>query len=274
MGLKKSTIKKHGDYMGKGYQGDQIYSIDGIAPTLSAQGGNNSKGSLLVSGQTTSTSMPAKSTEKTLEQENSMKETSEQLTLPQFQTTTLSLEDFLANLSVLLASGSDLKILEAHCSLKSAESLGLNELNIYSLRTSKDCSTIIKGKHLKPLSERWMNWGMTVNGKCLTAMTLGKAKDHASLSLRYFGTAKIMSGKGKKKPFRYCLAAMRGLEMRTLENRKICEMPSELYEHLQGFPIGWTAGIPSTQRKKCCGNAVTTNAITEIGKRLSQGVLW
>ena len=122
-----------------------------------------------VSGQTTSTSMPAKSTEKTLEQENSMKETSEQLILPQFQTTTLSLEDFLANLSVLLASGEDLKILEAHCSLKSAASLGLAKLNIYSLRTSKDCSIIIRERHLKPLSERWMNWGMTVNGKCLTA---------------------------------------------------------------------------------------------------------
>lgn len=124
-----------------------------------------------VSGQTTSTSMPAKSTDTDSEQENSTKGTSEQLTLPQFQTTTLSLGDFLANLSVLLASGEDSKILEAHYSLKYAESLGLNGLNIYSLRTSKDSSTIIRERHLKPLSERWMNWGMTVNGKCLTAKT-------------------------------------------------------------------------------------------------------
>lgn len=124
-----------------------------------------------VSGQTTSTSMPAKSTDTDSEQENSTKGTSEQLMLPQFETTTLSLEDFLANLSVLLASGEDLKILEAHYSLKSAASLGLAELNIYSLRTSKDCSIIIRERHLKPLSERWMNWGMTVNGKCLTAKT-------------------------------------------------------------------------------------------------------
>jgi len=133
--------------------------------------GLNEQGISNVCGQTTSTSMPAKSIDTDSEQENSTRATSEQLTLPQFQTTTLSLEDFLANLSRLLASGEDSKILEAHCSLKSADSLGLNELNIYSLRTSKDSSTIIRERHLKPLSERWMNWGMTVNGKCLTAKT-------------------------------------------------------------------------------------------------------
>ena len=47
-------------------------------------------------------------------------------------------------------------------------------------------------------------------------------------------------------------------------------------ERLQGFPDGWTqkgitaAGqevqISDSQRYKCCGNAVTTNVITEIGK--------
>ena len=39
-------------------------------------------------------------------------------------------------------------------------------------------------------------------------------------------------------------------------------------ERLQGFPDGWTEGISDTQRYKCLGNAVTTNVITEIGKRL------
>lgn len=39
-------------------------------------------------------------------------------------------------------------------------------------------------------------------------------------------------------------------------------------ERLQGFPDNWTAGVSDTQRYKCLGNAVTTNVITEIGKRL------
>lgn len=48
-------------------------------------------------------------------------------------------------------------------------------------------------------------------------------------------------------------------------------------ERLQGFPDNWTkygiingkqVGISDSQRYKCCGNAVTTSVITEIGKRI------
>ena len=39
-------------------------------------------------------------------------------------------------------------------------------------------------------------------------------------------------------------------------------------ERLQGFLDGWTEGLSDTQRYKCLGNAVTTNIITEIGKRI------
>ena len=42
-------------------------------------------------------------------------------------------------------------------------------------------------------------------------------------------------------------------------------------ERLQGFPDGWTEGISDTQRYKCLGNAVTTNVITEIGKKILEG---
>lgn len=47
-------------------------------------------------------------------------------------------------------------------------------------------------------------------------------------------------------------------------------------ERLQGFPDDWTAldeygkQVSDTQRYKMCGNAVTTNVITEIAKRLVQ----
>jgi DNA (cytosine-5)-methyltransferase 1 len=39
-------------------------------------------------------------------------------------------------------------------------------------------------------------------------------------------------------------------------------------ERLQGFPDGWTEGISDTQRYKCLGNAVTTNVVEWIGKKL------
>ena len=42
-------------------------------------------------------------------------------------------------------------------------------------------------------------------------------------------------------------------------------------ERLQGFPDGWTEGLSDTQRYKCMGNAVTTNVVTAIAKRLFKG---
>ncbi|MBA7583313.1 hypothetical protein ES708_25254 [subsurface metagenome] len=39
-------------------------------------------------------------------------------------------------------------------------------------------------------------------------------------------------------------------------------------ERLQGFPDGWTEGISDSQRYKFVGNAVTTNVVEEIGKKI------
>lgn len=39
-------------------------------------------------------------------------------------------------------------------------------------------------------------------------------------------------------------------------------------EKLQGFPVGHTEGIPSLQRYKCLGNAVTVNVVYEVAKNL------
>ena len=122
---------------------------------------------LLVSGQTNGTSTPVRSTESTMD--ISTRETSGQLTLLPYQNTTSSVGDFLANLSALLGSEEDLKILEAHSSLKLCESLGLKELRIYYLRTSKDSSPMMGEIPSKPSSERWMNLGMMSSGRCLTA---------------------------------------------------------------------------------------------------------
>ena len=53
-----------------------------------------------------------------------------------------------------------------------------------------------------------------------------------------------------------------------LTDTKIRRLTPTECERLQGFPDGWTEGISDTQRYKCLGNAVTTNVITEIGKRI------
>lgn len=39
-------------------------------------------------------------------------------------------------------------------------------------------------------------------------------------------------------------------------------------ERLQGFPDGWTASVSDTQRYKCLGNAVTTNVVEAVIRRL------
>ena len=55
-----------------------------------------------------------------------------------------------------------------------------------------------------------------------------------------------------------------------VEDMKIRRLTPTECERLQGFPDGWTEGISDTQRYKCLGNAVTTNVIAEIGRRLQQ----
>ena len=53
-----------------------------------------------------------------------------------------------------------------------------------------------------------------------------------------------------------------------LINSQIRRLTPMECERLQGFPDGWTEGISDTQRYKCLGNAVTTNVVCEIAKRL------
>src|SRR3990167_2997288 len=92
-----------------------------------------------------------------------------QSNLMNYPTLTLSVEDSLAKVSALLEKEGDLTIQEARYSLTLLESLGLKDLGYYSLRTSKVSSLTMGVEPLIPSSEHLMSWGMTVNGKCLTA---------------------------------------------------------------------------------------------------------
>lgn len=146
----------------------QIMKEPEISPTLTeAMGKGGGKVPFVVSGQTNGTNTQTQSTANISGSATSG--TSEQLVLTKSPTTTYSVRDFLAKVLALLESGEDSKIQEALYSLKLLESQGLNELRIYSLKMSKDCSSMIRAIPLRQSSQPLMNWGMTFNGKCLTA---------------------------------------------------------------------------------------------------------
>ena len=96
---------------------------------------------------------------------------------------TLSVEDFRAKLSALQETDEVLKIHEELCFLKLHGSHLFSDLNIYSLRTSKDSSTMTEELHLRPSSEPWMNWGTMWNGKSLTARISEPHKTGSACSL-------------------------------------------------------------------------------------------
>src|SRR2546425_82235 len=84
-------------------------------------------------------------------------ETSQQLSLLDSQTLTLSVGDFLAKVSLSLANGEDLTIHEARSFLTSLEFYGLKDPLICSLRTSKVSSLTMGVEPLIPSSGRLMN---------------------------------------------------------------------------------------------------------------------
>ena len=96
---------------------------------------------------------------------------------------TLSVEDFRVRLSRLQETDEVLKILEELCSLRLLGSHLFSDLNIYSLRTSKDSSATKTELRLRPLSQPWTNWGTMWNGKCLTAKISESPKIESVCSL-------------------------------------------------------------------------------------------
>ncbi len=95
--------------------------------------------------------------------------TSPKSTQTNYQTLTASLAASLAKHFLSQGSEKDLKTPEGHSSLTLREYCEQNSLDYSSLKTLKDFSVTTVGELSKPSSKRLMNWGMTVNGKCLTA---------------------------------------------------------------------------------------------------------
>src|SRR3990167_4048804 len=144
-----TKILKVGDLRGKPDQmGDRIYSTKGISPTLAAQRGNNSKGSILI---TDLTQPQSKKSQQTL-----------------FPTTIYSLAVSLAKHFPLLEKEGDLTTQEELYSLTSHGFSKRNSQDSSYWKTSKDCYLITMEELSKPSSPRLLNWGMISNGKCLT----------------------------------------------------------------------------------------------------------
>jgi len=56
------------------------------------------------------------------------------------------------------------------------------------------------------------------------------------------------------------------------DNMKIRRLTPVECERLQGFPDGFTEGISDTQRYKCLGNAITTNVVEFLGRKLLENL--
>src|SRR5699024_5863326 len=80
---------------------------------------------------------------------------------------TVSVEDSLAKAFQLLVDVEDSMTQEELYSLKSCVSPVSSDHNIYSLRTSKDSSTMMGGIRSRPGCGPWKNSGMMGNGICL-----------------------------------------------------------------------------------------------------------
>ena len=96
---------------------------------------------------------------------------------------TLSVEDFRARLSQLQETDEVLRIQEELCSLRLLGSHLFSDLDIYSLKTSRDSLTTTEEIPLRSSSQRWMNWGTMWNGKTLTAKILESPKTGSACSL-------------------------------------------------------------------------------------------
>lgn len=114
------------------------------------------------------------------------------MTLQQYQTTlfdqsemlTQYVADFRARLSQLPEKDKALKIHEVPYFLKLHGSPLFSNHEFCFLKTSKDYYTTTKAERLEQSSKRWMNWGTTWNGKCLTAKIseYRKTENECSLS--------------------------------------------------------------------------------------------
>lgn len=109
-------------------------------------------------------------------------------------TSTCSVLDFLASLSLLPEEDLDSKIQEELSSLKLPESLQRNGLHFFSWRMSPVCYRMTAAGRLIPSTPRLLKWGIISNGVCLTANTSESHNSGAGCTLSDILTEDVPDG--------------------------------------------------------------------------------
>ena len=162
MELNKHRYGKH--------QQDCFYEITGIAPTIcpSTHGAGSHLLKILVSPKLINTQFPSTKNTSQIIRSTAMYQISNG---QMYQILKCFVVGSLANHSPSPERDSALTTFEVHCSLKSLKLHRKNSHAFYSLKMLKGFYLTTKAVPTELSSIRWMNLGMTSNGKCLTLKT-------------------------------------------------------------------------------------------------------
>jgi len=148
----------------------KLVDKNGISSTMIGRRTNNVPHISVQSGIVKRTSTQSRPTTRT-SRKNGNQATSPKSTHQASLTSICSVEDSPASLFRLLENGRVSRILEVLFSLNSVVSPKRKDLDCFSLKTSKDSLTTIRGRPLERSSVRFLNWGMMSNGRCVTVRT-------------------------------------------------------------------------------------------------------
>ena len=133
--------------------------------------------------------------------------------------------------------------------------------NHHKLRETEK-STCIDSNYWKGLDNHAQRTGVMITEATKKGYAVAEEGDSINLSVPNSKTRRGRVGK------QIAQTLDTGVQQYTLKSSRIRRLTPTECERLQGFPDGWTEGVSDTQRYKCLGNAVTTNVVSEIAKRL------
>lgn len=229
---------------------------------------------------------------KNISQDTSISETLQNLKQKNSQTLTSWWEDFRAKHLASLENVEDFQTPEVHSFLKSLGFSKTKDPDIFCLKMLK----VYLVTNQEKLSRQYLKFspslGMYYSGKFSIVRTteshrIGNEcslsdileenvdqkyflseKNLAHLQRDFGSSGKILCKDGVSSTLSSAMGTGGG-NFPCIDDVKIRRLTQTECERLQGFPDGWTDGISDTQRYKCLGNAVTTNVITEIIRRLN-----
>ena len=174
--LKKQMILAPNNFQHKAGDGTKTrkrYLTD-IVPALQGRAGHTQQSYVIdVSGPTTSTNMPTKSTPETSEKKTTIQATLGESIQKKYPTSISFVQDFLANRFRLQARGRVSRTLVERFSSRYAELRKLKDLHCYSSKTFKASLAMTEEELSRSSFNRWMNWGTGSSGKFLTANISG-----------------------------------------------------------------------------------------------------